>query len=461
MKLGPSARGQLNSGLQTRIDPKIVLGSQILQLNQAELEMAVESELLENPALERMEEHEEPVTHEEILRAIAPGEIGTGTSGDYEHERSLPRDGEQSQDWTDFAPGEESLPDHLMAQLTAMLPPELHLLASYFIGSLDERGYLKCSVEEAALDSNSTLEEAEHVHQMLMECEPEGVGATDLRECLLLQLRSATTLPERLARKMIECDWEDLVARNARAIMRRYKADEMVVQAAFDVILSLNPFPGEAFRPSVSVRQNRTIGAMPDVCISMDERGWNIEVPGPSPVHLRVSRAYESRFKQLQAKGGTEQNEKRHISEFVERANRFLDALSQRRRHMAAIAQFLIERQPGFIQTGDYKFLQPLTRSQMAKDLGLHESTVSRATNGKFLQIASGEVVSFDVLFKPALRIQKIIEEILETENPDNPLSDERIAQILAEQGINVARRTVNKYRDRNKLLSSRHRRSA
>ena len=460
MNLRSSARGQLNTGLQTRIDPKIVLGSQILQLNQAELEMAVESELLENPALERIEDHEEPVTHEEILRTLAPGELGGSASTDYEHERSLPRDAEQGQDWTDYAPGEESLADHLMAQLTAVLTADLHGLASYFVGSLDDRGYLKCSVEEAALDCGTSLEEAQLVHQTLLDCEPEGVGATDLRECLLLQLRTASTLPERLARRMIENEWEDLVARNSRAIMRRYKTDEETVQSAFDVILSLNPFPGEAFRPMSTARPMRTISAMPDVCISMDERGWNVEVPGPSPVHLRISRAYENRFKQLQ-KAGSEQSEKRHISEFVERANRFLDALSQRRRHMASIANYLIERQPGFIQTGDYKFLQPLTRSQMAKDLGLHESTVSRATNGKFLQIASGEVVTFDVLFKPALRIQKIIEEILETENPENPLSDERIAQILADQGIHVARRTVNKYRDRNKLLSSRHRRSA
>lgn len=128
---------------------------------------------------------------------------------------------------------------------------------------------------------------------------------------------------------------------------------------------------------------------------------------------------------------------------------------------MRRIGQYLIERQHGFVSTGEYRFLVPLTRCQMAQDLGTHESTVSRATNRKFVQLANGEVVPFEVFFKPALRVQKLIEEILATENPDSPLSDESIARILDAQGIKVARRTVNKYRDRNRMLSSRRRKSA
>jgi RNA polymerase sigma-54 factor len=132
-----------------------------------------------------------------------------------------------------------------------------------------------------------------------------------------------------------------------------------------------------------------------------------------------------------------------------------------RKRTLMRIGQYLIEKQGGFVSTGNASFLQSLTRSQMAHDLELHESTISRATQGKYVQLANGETVSFEVFFKAALRVQKMIEEILATENPDNPLSDERIAQILAEKGVVVARRTVNKYRDRTKLLSSRKRRSA
>jgi RNA polymerase sigma-54 factor len=125
------------------------------------------------------------------------------------------------------------------------------------------------------------------------------------------------------------------------------------------------------------------------------------------------------------------------------------------------MGRYLVLKQGGFISTGDYQFLKSLTRSKLAKDLGVHESTISRATNGKFCQLPNGEIVSFEVFFKPALRVQKMIEEILSYENPSNPLSDERIREMLAEKGVQVARRTVNKYRSRTKMLSSRQRRSA
>ena len=128
---------------------------------------------------------------------------------------------------------------------------------------------------------------------------------------------------------------------------------------------------------------------------------------------------------------------------------------------MGRVGRYLLERQSGFIETGEYRFLTSMTRTQLARALDLHESTISRATMGKFVQIANGEVVPFEAFFKPALRVQKMIEEILAHENPNAPLSDERIAQMLAERGVVVARRTVNTYRDRTKLLSSRRRRTA
>ena len=200
--------------------------------------------------------------------------------------------------------------------------------------------------------------------------------------------------------------------------------------------------------------------AQPDIIITLEESGFLIEVPGPSPIHLRVNPTYEKRRKVLEEKRGADPAEKRHVNEFVDRAQRFLDALTQRRQQLARIGKYLVEHQGGFVKTGEYRFLMPLTRSQVAKDLGVHESTISRATAGKFVKIVNGDTVGFDIFFKPALRVQRMIEEILESENPNNPLSDERIARMLEDRGVKVARRTVNKYRDRTKLLSSRMRRT-
>lgn len=455
--LRTSAKTRLNTS--QRVDPKVVLGSQLLQLSGVELDQAIDSELMENPALERIDDYEDPLTINEILKTVAPSELKP-SGENYELTRSTPRD-ETEPDWIELTSSVDSLWDHLLAQLRVRLPDHLWNLATYMVGSINERGYITCSIEEAALDCEMALEDAELVYAALRECEPAGVGAEDLRDCLFLQLRNASTDAEKLARVMLRRNWEDLVARNKRAISRCYNTAPEVVDEAFNVILSLNPFPGESFagHSSHAVKE-RTMPAQPDIIITLEESGFLIEVPGPSPIHLRVNPTYEKRRKVLEEKRGADPAEKRHVNEFVDRAQRFLDALTQRRQQLARIGKYLVEHQGGFVKTGEYRFLMPLTRSQVAKDLGVHESTISRATAGKFVQIVNGDTVGFDIFFKPALRVQRMIEEILESENPNNPLSDERIARMLEDRGVKVARRTVNKYRDRTKLLSSRMRRT-
>lgn len=442
-----------------RVDPGVVLSSNILQLSQFELEQAIEMEIQENPALDRIDDFASPVEMHEILKRVAPQELSS-TSESREFHRSMPQDSLSDHDWVDLACSTDSLCDHLMGQLKVSLEAKLWPVAEYFVGSVNDRGYLLTSVEEAALDCNVSLEDAEEALSALRQCEPAGVGASGLQDCLTLQLRDASTPAERLARSILKKNWEDLVAKNASAIMRHYKADRELVQEAFDVILSLNPFPGESFSNSSKSSAEPAHQVRPDVVVTLDEIGWLIEVPGPSPISLRINRGYAKYRDQISDRSGQDA-EKRHIVEYINRAERFIEALGHRRQQLAKIGKYLVESQGGFVKTGEYKFLMPLTRSTVAKELGIHESTVSRATSGKFIQIATREVVPFDVFFKPALRVQKMIEEILESENPDSPLSDEMIAQILARKGVKVARRTVNKYRDRTKLLSSRLRKMA
>jgi len=443
-----------------RIDPRVILASQILELNQAELEQMVESELNENPALERIDDFEGPPSNEEILRSVAPREL-MPMNECHEMWRSLPMDGGMETDWVDLASSSDTLWDHLRAQLFQRIERRLWSLGEYLVGSINDRGYLGCTPEEAALECGCSFEDAETSINALKTCEPAGVGATDLRECLMLQLRDAHSDEQKLARLILKNNWDDLVQRDAKSIKRKYKVPAELVEAAFEVVVSLNPFPGEGFANATATKPVRSMSAQPDIVLKRDEFGWSVEVQGPSVLSLRIDRAYDKRYQELESSKKGTKDERRHVYEFVERANRFLEAVSHRRRLMAEIGRYLVERQHGFVSTGEYRFLEPLTRSQLAQDLGAHESTVSRATNGKFVQIATGEIISFEIFFKPALRIQKLIEEILATENPDSPHSDESIARILEDQGVKVARRTVNKYRDRTKLLSSRRRKSA
>lgn len=444
--------------LGVRVDPRVVLSSKLLQLGQQELEQAIEAEINENPALERLESGIDPLDDETILRSVAPHELRPG-SEDFEFHRSLPQD-EASPDWVDLAASTTSIWDHLRAQLLPGLPKRLRPLGAYLIECVNERGYLTSSIEEAALHADASMEDAEFVLAKLRECEPSGVGATNVQECLLLQLRQAENLEQKLARAIIRDHFDDFLNRKTLRIARKYRVIPDVVEAAFAEILSLSPFPGEAFN---NTRGARPIGGgvRPDVILSRSEAGWTVEVAGADANSLCINRAYQKRLDAAGKDRRVDKDEKRHLSTFVGRAQEFISCVAQRKKTLIAIGRYLTESQSGFVSTGDYQFLQPLTRAQLASDLGVHESTVSRATQEKFVQLANGEIVAFEVFFKPALRVQKMIEEILSLENPDSPLSDERIAAILAEKGVQVARRTVNKYRDRTKMLSSRKRKSA
>ncbi len=452
---------KVHLGTEVRVDPRVILSSHILQLTRQELEAAVESELCDNPALERLEEDEELDTQERILKTVAPSELKP-SSEDIEFRKSLPADDREQSDWVELVPAFDTLWDHLRGQLLPLVPANLANVAHYVIDCVNEKGYLETPVEEIALETGSSLEEAESVVAELRKCEPAGVGATSLQECLLLQLRADASVEGKLAKAIVRNHLDDLQARRTSRIMRKYRVMPEVVEEAFELILSLNPFPGEGYRvdcymPHCSSRS----GVTPDLTLSIQEGVWEIEVRGVDPSSLAVSRTYLKRQKQLDHMPNAPKDEKRHIGEYVQRANNFIQSLSQRRKTLKLIGEYLVNHQGSFVSTGRYQFLASLTRSGLAHDIGVHESTVSRATMGKFVQIATGEVVPFEVFFKPALRVQKMIEEIMATENPRNPYSDEQIAKMLEKKGVVVARRTVNKYRDKTKLLSSHKRRSA
>jgi len=329
------------------------------------------------------------------------------------------------------------------------------------IECVDEKGYMTTPVEEVALATGCALEHAEWVLAKLQYCEPAGVGAANLQECLLLQLRNPETLEQKLARAIVKGYLDDLIARRTMKITRRFKVMPDVVEAAFQEVLLLTPYPGESFGGAPTTRSVRGQGVAADLLLTREESGWQVEVKGVDPANLALNREYRKRHKELNQMERAPKDEKRHVAHYVQRAEDFIGCIRQRRQTMRKIGEYLVQNQSSFVSTGSYEFLRPLTRTKMAEELGLHESTISRATMDKYVQISTGEIVPFEVFFKPALRVQKMIEEILQHENPDNPLSDEAIARLLEKKGVQVARRTVNKYRDRTKLLSSRKRRSA
>ena len=449
--VGLGTQTRLDTGL--RVDPRLVLTARLLELNHLELEGRIESELSENPALERQHHTpEDPITEAQILRRLSAHELRP-RGDDREMWRSLgPND--TAPDWTELAPSHTSLDEHLRAQLATALPHRLQGVAEFVVGMLNPNGYLPEPSEEVALGARCSVEEAQEVIRALQACEPAGIGASGVQECLALQLRGDASPAGRLARRIVGESLDDFAGRRVARLARRHRVPAELVEEAIARVLECNPFPAEGFARAHLPPRN--LAATPDLVLRHSEAGWSIEPQGPDPSSLRVGRVYRREL----AESATG-DDRRHLAHYVARAGDFISSLEQRRITLGRIGGYLVEHQMDFVVTGDYEYLAPLTRSAVAKALGMHESTVSRATQGKFVQVATGEVVAFEVFFKPALRVQKMIEGIVAHEDPTDPLSDERIAELLATKGVVVARRTVNKYRDRNRQLSSRRRRVA
>ncbi|RYZ64237.1 MAG: hypothetical protein EOP08_09390, partial [Proteobacteria bacterium] len=343
----------------------------------------------------------------------------------------------------------------VLVALLGRLKPEQRALGEFLVGMLDGRGYLKEADEEIALATGASLEEVAEVVAVLQACDPAGVGARGVRDGLAIMLRREGTPEALLAERMLSESLEDLVARRTARLARRFKVSEEEVEEAYAALVSQDPSPfGDEGLPPAPP-------AEPDLALVRSESGWTVEVAGPDLTEVHASRQYLRHRQRLTNDVRADASERRHVDVHLERAQQFITALESRRNTLRRLGEALLRCQAGFVTTGDVRFIRPLTRAMLAEEIGVHESTLSRATANKFVRIGTGEVVPFATFFTPSLRVQSMIEEIVATENPTSPLSDERIRQILAARGVNVARRTVNKYRSRGRTLSSRERREA
>jgi RNA polymerase sigma-54 factor len=296
------------------------------------------------------------------------------------------------------------------------------------------------------------------------------VGAQSLQECLLLQLRylcdedstsedsAIRAIAERLVRDHFDHIGAHRYAKLARAVGIPI---EEVKQAVEFIRTRLNPFPASQFRPPWAYRPtNSKATVRPDVVIRRTEFGYEVDVLGTEGYALSVNPLYRDIYTQVK-NGQLHQSEddKKHFTEYVERAELFIRNINQRRQSLRQITRCIIDCQIGFMETGSRQFLRPLTRTRIARVLNIHESTVSRATANKYVQLPNQEVVSYHVFFNSSLSIKDAIEAIIQEEDPASPFSDQQIMQLLTAKGIHVARRTIVKYRESQKILSSTRRR--
>lgn len=488
-----------------RIDPRQILASEILTWTAPELLAAIERELSENPALELKEDASlsspsllgsnsgemDGVTMGSAARgetrdapapavlSLVPGGVpgsdaggmGVGTTSSNSASR-LNSSGNNSGD--DLDPMERvaaqtSLHDHLRDQVGQVAQNARQaLLVRALIEHVDDRGYLAadelCDIAE---DARATLVQIEAAVAVLQTMDPPGVGARDLRECLLLQ---ATYLDEvgegdPLAVPLLTRCWDELVARREARIAQRLGASMDAVRRVLAFVQqALTPYPGGAFRPDhASGRSGRGGGGAPavrpDIVFARTEAGLCIEIPSDLSGHVLLAPLWQKLAERPES--CKDDGMRRYVREHVERAEGFLHGLHRRGRTLRAIATLLVELQHGYLETGNRAFLRPLTRATLSERLALDESVISRAVADKFAQMPSGEVIPLDAFFGNAHAVRDALARLIETENPANPYSDDEIADILTEQGFPLARRTVAKYRGLEKILPARLRKRA
>ena len=368
--------------------------------------------------------------------------------------RTTTEDEEKRQFMFDSLTAETSLAQHLMEQLRdADLNEEQQGVAELLIGNIDDCGYLTATTEEIAATTGLPVESISEVLKVIQSFEPPGVAARDLRECLLLQLERAgqqDTLEYLIVRDFMDALGKRRIPEIARGTGRTVEE----VQDALGRIGRLEPRPGSAFLPVVEQY------VAPEVFVVKNGDDFTVTTNDEQIPHLRISNVY----KDLMSAGENNAEVKNYIREKI-RAGKFLiKSLHQRQTTIANIGREIVKRQHEFMEKG-VAHLKPMTMAQVAEVVGVHETTVSRAVSGKYIQTPQG-VFEMKYFFTAGLQtasgdgmsntsVKDMVAEIFKSENTSKPLSDQEVVKMLTEKGITIARRTVAKYRDELGILPS------
>jgi RNA polymerase sigma-54 factor len=326
------------------------------------------------------------------------------------------------------------------------------------------------SLDDIATTMKVPTADATEVLKTIQSIEPWGIGARDTRECLLIQIDHLIEIGEEVpqhVRAVIADHLRELGEHKFGDIAQALRISREDVQLAWDwVKQSLNPYPAHAFAagPDGTSIGGRQVALRPDVIIVRNEKDeFEVEVIESRRFSLRVNPVYRQLVGQLQAARSAgaatptmTDDERQHIRQYVTRAKFFIDNINQRRQTIGRITDVIVECQRDFLEKG-VQSLRPLTRAEVGERIGMHESTVSRATAGKFVLLPAGEVIPFSTFFTASLGVKDVIKNIIEAEEHSRPYSDQEIVEKLREEhGIRLARRTVAKYREELQILPAR-----
>ncbi|HSJ07726.1 MAG TPA: RNA polymerase factor sigma-54 [Longimicrobiales bacterium] len=470
---------------EMKINPRLYQAMDLLYMPLLDLQQHIKQEMLNNPFLdleepqvsedemapvEKEKEKEEKEKAEEIdwEEILLDGFEAGGRKAEYE----------EKEYYEPVSVERRDLYDHLRDQLVLLrLSPRELLLGEEIIGNIDENGYLTCSVDEVIRGLNLWIEEAgedwakqegeeltpftaaegDAMLRTLQSFDPPGIAARDLRECLLLQLRDGE-LEETLAYRIVNEFFDQLINHRWSEISKELSITPKDVQTAADEVAKLDPKPGLKY----SAPPDNYI--TPDLIVEKIDGEYLVFLNDTSLPRLKLSRAYREIAKDKSKFKG---ENKEFISSKLNSANWMIQAIEQRRQTMLKVMNFIVDRQREFFEKG-VQYLKPLTLREVAEVISMHESTVSRVTNEKFVQTPRG-VLPLKFFFSSGLSttsgedvsargIKAKIQKLVADEEPKRPLTDQAIVNILKDEGIQIARRTVAKYRDQLGILSARMR---
>lgn len=459
--------------------PQLQQAIKLLQLSRLELAEEISQELEENPVLEMAQTGDDPDAGEpdqDAERSAEEQPTKTEEFNEVKVENDLAREfdwenylGEysstpshaqmyeaidESPSYENFLSAKTSLTEHLVWQWRMIaMPVDEQRAGLQIIGNLDQDGYLKSTLEEIATLEGLSLETVEQALVRVQDLDPLGVGARDLKECLLIQLRF-WGLGDSVAARIVENHLPDLESKNYANIARQLKQSKESVFAAEKIILGLEPRPGRQFH----TEEPQYIS--PDVYVYKMSQDYVIVLNEDGLPKLKISQQYRDMLSDTMSNPQA----KDYLQSKLRGAMWLIRSIHQRQRTIYRVTESIIKFQREFLEKG-VEYLKPLVLRDVADDVGLHESTVSRVTTNKYVHTPQG---LFELKFffdSPINRFQgeslasesvkKRLKQIVSAEDPRRPLSDQRIVEILRGANIDIARRTVAKYREMLKIASS------
>lgn len=429
----------------------------ILQFSSLELRDYVEQIMVENPLIEIEEEEEKRTENEETEfdweEYLRENESSYGSS-------FLPREVKEKVYLENLLPEEQSLQEYLLFQLGCLRLNQLEQrIGRYLIGNIDSAGYLTASVEQTAHVLGVERQAVDAVLRLVQNFEPAGIGARNLQECLLLQLKQKNNKDQDL-RRLVKNHLEDIGLGRLQKVAAAMNLSLTRIQELTDILKSLNPKPGASYSSGEEIRY-----IVPDILIERVEGEFVILVNDSFLPRLTVNKTYSMILNKVSQ---ADESTKSFVENKMNQALWIMRSIEQRRMTIYRVTEALLKKQIDFFNKG-IMFLKPLTMKQIAEEIGVHESTVSRATSNKYVQTPHG-IFEFKFFFSNGLStdtgkststesIKQLLVELIKNEDATKPYSDQKLVNLLQEQGIQIARRTMAKYREELGILSSAQRR--